>query len=104
MGVRSEDQPRHAAVLWNRFILHARQKLYRLHGRRGQKQGDTRDDLELMACYATLPPQNETSSSYSFTFKERLGQFAHEDEMPSWLRHYLLSGDDNSKDGKHWEL
>ncbi|KAF1730899.1 Zinc finger with UFM1-specific peptidase domain protein [Beauveria bassiana] len=78
MGTRSENQPRHSAVIWNRIVVHTRQKLYRLNGRHGQWQDNTREDAIL---------------------KHQLGKFAHEDQMPLWLRHYLSSRDDNSKDG-----
>ncbi|KAJ4145684.1 hypothetical protein LMH87_004523 [Akanthomyces muscarius] len=70
------DQPRLPVVFWNRFTVRARLKLKRLNGHHGPTQDRNREDLEL-----------------------RLGKFAHEDQMPSWLRHYLLSHDDNSKDG-----
>lgn len=79
MGTHSEDQLRHFAVPWDRIIARVRQKLWRLNGHRnGQKQGNT--------------PEKADS-------KEQLGKFAHEEQMPSWLRHYLLSHPDNSKDG-----
>ncbi|PQK11799.1 hypothetical protein BB8028_0003g04230 [Beauveria bassiana] len=77
MGTRSENQPRHSAVIWNRIVVHTRQKLYRLNGRHGQWQDNTREDAIL---------------------KHQLGKFAHEDQMPLRLRHYLSSRDDNSKD------